>query len=206
MKDNNVLAKKIKILYVVVIGLIMLVMGIFFYYQSKYNELKEVTYAHTQESIYLSKKINQVIELNSLNTEDVKYDVNPSNWQEQYKKDNGMNFDIPKGWSKESVIIRKLADSLGAYTIVLNKSGSITFDDFTKELYNKIYKFAGRVESFKEGKGYYEIRSFKEATYNNMYYDYMTRDSNGVLSGPRIKVKLLDLKDTNQVKIEVNKY
>ena len=148
----------------------------------------------------------KIVELNHLDTENAKYYVNPTNWQEQYKKENGISLDIPKEWKIDSIVIRRMTDSFGEYTIILNKIGSVTFDDFARDLYNKMYDFAGLVESFKEGKGYYEIRSFNEATYNNMYYDYMTRDSEGVLSGPKIKVKLINLEETNQVKIEVNKF
>jgi hypothetical protein len=39
-----------------------------------------------------------------------------------------------------------------------------------------------------------------------MYYDYIKTLSDGVTGGPKIKIKLLYLEDTNQIKMEINKF
>ena len=39
-----------------------------------------------------------------------------------------------------------------------------------------------------------------------MYYDYMKTLSDGSTGGPKVKVKILYLEETNQIQIEVNKF
>ncbi len=47
--------------------------------------------------------------------------------------------------------------------------------------------------------------SFSEATYNNMYYDYMKTMEDGSTGGPKVKIKVLE-EENNKVRIEINKF
>ena len=68
-------------------------------------------------------------------------------------------------------------------------------------------EFQDEVLSFKDGKGYYEIKSFSETTYNNIYYDFHDKRYEDYEStSTRNKIKIVYLENTNQVKIEINKY
>ena len=205
MKDTSILMKKIKMLYVVIIGLIMLLGGMFYYFQNKFDKLTEQTNINKSLSTFAYNLLDNVISLNGLKTENFEYVNNPKNWNNILKSKTGLSLDIPKGWKLDNVSMKKTHDEVSSFTITLNKSNGTTFNDFVKDMYKKIYAISGLVESFKEGRGYYEIKSFSEATYNNMYYDYMTI-IDGITQGPKVKVKLTDLKDKNQVKVEISNF
>ena len=156
-------------------------------------------------STFAYNLLDNVISLNGLKTENFEYVNNPKDWNNTLKSKTGLSLDIPKGWKLDNVSMKKTHDEVSSFTIILNKSNGTTFNDFVKDMYKKIYAISGLVESFKEGRGYYEIKSFSEATYNNMYYDYMTI-IDGITQGPKVKVKLTDLKDKNQVKVEISNF
>ena len=205
MKDTNILIKKIKMLYVIVIGLIMLLGGMFYYFQNKFDKLTEQTNINKSLSTFAYNLLDNVISLNGLKTENFEYVNNPKDWNNTLKSKTGLSLDIPKGWKLDNVSMKKTHDEVSSFIITLNKSNDITFNDFVKDMYKKIYAISGLVESFKEGRGYYEIKSFSEATYNNMYYDYMTI-IDGITQGPKVKVKVTDLEDKNQVKVEISNF
>lgn len=210
MKENSDL-KKVRILYVVVIGLIFLMAGMFWYFNNKIELVQKHAEANSEMSIAINKRINKLAELNYLDSESYNYLVDPSDWEKTLKDQTGLSIDIPDSWKLDKVIVRKEKDKkkeyeyLDEYFIFLTKSNEVSFNEFVDELFKKIRdSFEGDVLSFDDEKKYYEINSFSEATYNNMYYDYVTYQKDGSYGGPRIKVKVVD--GEKQVKIEVNKF
>ncbi len=215
MAKNN--QKKDKVLYTIIIGLVVLMIGMFCYFQSKINKYQEYVEGSSNAIVTMLKKISNVIELNYLDTDNFKYLVNPNNWEESLKNETALDLNNLGDYQIDKVIVRKYTnaseDDLNEYTIYLNMLNNKTFNDFTSLMYQKINEIfvitnndTSKVESFKEGRGYYDISSFEEATYNNMYYDYMKTLSDGTTGGPKIKVKILYLEETNQIKMEINKF
>ena len=210
MKENSDL-KKVRVLYVLVIGLKILISGMLYYIQKRLDSVEKHAEANSKMAITLFQRLNNVIELNYLDTDNYQYLVNPKDWEDSLKKQTGLSLDIPNSWTLEKIIVRvennKKNDSnnLDEYYIFLTKSETVSFKEFVDNLYNQIHdNFEGEVLSFSDEKKYYAIKSFSEATYNNMYYDYVTYQSDGSYGGPRIKVKVLD--DESGVKIEINKF
>ena len=215
MAKNN--QKKDKVLYTIIIGLVVLMIGMFCYFQSKINKYQEYVEGSSNAIVTMLKKISNVIELNYLDTDNFKYLVNPNNWEESLKNETALDLNNLGDYQIDKVIVRKYTnaseDDLNEYTIYLNMLNNKAFNDFTSLMYQKINEIfvitnndTSKVESFKEGRGYYDISSFEEATYNNMYYDYMKTLSDGTTGGPKIKVKILYLEETNQIKMEINKF
>ena len=216
MKKNNE-RKKDKNLYGVITLLIVLMVGMFFYFQSKLKDQEEHLRINSEMSIALFKRMNSVIELNYLDSDLYKYLINPTNWQETLKKECALNLDDLENYQIEKILLRQRTemteDDLSEWTIIFNVGDGSSFNDFTKLMYQKISDIlvltgndTSKVESFNERKGYYDINSFEEATYNNMYYDYMKKLSDGSTGGPKVKIKILYLEDTNQIKMEINKF
>ena len=215
MKKNNI--KKDKVLYLIIIILICLMIGMFIYFKNRLDIVQKHTESNMEMSIAIFKRLNKTIELNYLDTDNFKYLVNPNNWNELLKEETALSIDDLENFKIDKVIIKqrndKSIDDVSEYTIIINMLGSSTFNDFTNLMYQKMNAIlvetqndTSKVESFKEGKGYYEISSFEEATYNNMYYDYMKTLSDGTTGGPKVKVKILYLEETNQIKMEINKF
>lgn len=209
------LNKKTCVLYIIIITLVVMVVGCIIYMNCRINELSDRLEINNKVSIYTSTKLNEVIKLNKLNTNECKYIFNSDHWEELLSSNSGgFKIVIPDNWQLDTVEIynckfNQSDEPLYEFTITLNVGGTITFNEFTKELYNQIKSldYNDIVQSFNKDKGgYYEIASFEEATYNNMYYDYITVNNNGEEEGPRTKIKVLYLENENQVKIEVNKY
>ena len=209
--------RNVKFLYGVIICLFGLIIGIFFFFQRKLNIIQKDIENNYKMSITGFKRLTNVIELNYLDTENFKYLVNPSNWSETLKRETLLNFDDLENFQVEKVIVRQEnemgPDDLSEFIITMNILNNSSFKDFTDLMYQKINKIlvitdndTSKVESFKEGRGYYDINLFEEATYNNMYYDYMKTMSDGSIGGPKIKVKILYMEETNQIKIEINKF
>lgn len=207
----------VKFLYGVIICLFGLIIGLFFFFQRKLNIIQKDIENNYKMSITGFKRLTNVIELNYLDTENFKYLVNSSNWSETLKRETLLNFDDLENFQVEKVIVRQEnemgPDDLSEFIITMNILNNSSFKDFTDLMYQKINKIlvitdndTSKVESFKEGRGYYDINSFEEATYNNMYYDYMKTMSDGSIGGPKIKVKILYMEETNQIKIEINKF
>ena len=216
MVENKDL-KKVRLLYVVVFGLIILVLGIFFYFNNKIENLQKHAESNSILSVNLLKRINKIVELNHLDTENYKYLINPSNWEEILKKETGMTLSDLNNYKIDKVIVRESTDKESnvdhEFEITIKFLNNSPFNEFTSLIYQKMINIfeetnndTSKVESFKEGKGYYDINSFDEATYNNMYYDYMLTREDGTTSGPKVKVKILYLEETNQIKMEINKF
>ncbi len=215
MKKNNL--KKDKLLYIVIICLIATMIGMFCYFESKFKNQEEHLRANSNISIALFKRLNSVIELNYLDSDLYKYLINPSNWKEILKKECALSLDDLDNYPIEKILLKqrtdKTDDDLSEWTIIFNIGDDVSFNDFTKLMYQKISDIlvltdndTSKVESFKEGRGYYDINSFEEATYNNMYYDYMKTMSDGSTGGPKVKIKIIYLEETNQIKMEINKF
>ena len=208
MEENKDL-KKVRMLYVIIFGLILLILGEFYYFQNKFSEYNNVAEGQANAIIHTSKRINKLVEINHLDEENYKYLVNPNNWNEDLNEQIGMSLDIPENWKIDEVLVKrynnKTKDDLDEFTITLIKSDDYSFTEFTTALYKKIYTTFGEVYSFNDKDKYYEILSFSEATYNNMYYDYMKTMEDGTTGGPKVKIKVLD-QENNKVQIEINKF
>lgn len=214
---ENKYQEKVKFLYIIVCVLLVLMIGMFIYFQSKIKEHDNNFNASGNMTMALFKRINSVIELNNLDSDLYKYIINPSDWKEILKKECALTLDDLDDYTIEKILLKQknemTGDDLSEWTITFNISDDGSFDYFTKLIYQKIsdilvmtHNDTSKVESFKEGRGYYDINSFSEATYNNMYYDYIKTMSDGSTGGPKIKIKLLYLEDTNQIKMEINKF
>ena len=215
MKKSDL--KKDKILYGVIIGLVVAIIIMFVHFQKRINNLEENAEASVNVSLALIKRLNNVIQLNYLNTDNQKYLINPDNWEETLERETALNFSDLDNYKIDKVIVRQhtdmTEDDLSEFTIIINIPSDSSFNDFTNKMYHKINEIfvktdndTSKVESFKEGRGYYDIESFEEATYNNMYYDYMKPMRDGSTGGPKVKVKILYLEETNQIKMEINKF
>ena len=201
------LKRRIKILLAVIVVLVFFIIGGITYFNQEIDNMKKDSLSRVESMFGILKKVNKVIELNRLNTEEFTYYINPSDWEDTLKKETGLTLEIPNNWTKNEVVVRKdnNDESLSVFEITLDIKGNIVFNDFVDTLYKKLKNEFETVESFKEGKGYYEINSFSEATYNNMYYDYVTTLEDGSTGGPKVKIKLLEL-EKNKIKIEINKF
>ena len=204
-------------MYVVIIALIVLIIGIFVYFNKKINNLNNHSEMNSQMIINVAQRINKMVELNYLDDGNYKYLINPKNWKELLKKETALDLNDLAKYQIDNVIVRQKKDmqedDLSEYTVLINIMDDASFNDFTKLMYQKINNVliytgndTSKVESFKEGRGYYDIASFEEATYNNMYYDYMKKLSDGSTGGPKVKIKILYLEETNQIKMEINKF
>ena len=201
------LKRRIKILLAVIVVLVFFIIGGITYFNQEIDNMKKDSLSRVESMFGILKKVNKVIELNRLNTEEFTYYINPSDWEDTLKKETGLTLEIPNNWTKNEVVVRKdnNDESLSVFEITLDIKGNIVFNDFVDTLYKKLKNEFETVESFTEGKGYYEINSFSEATYNNMYYDYVTTLEDGSTGGPKVKIKLLEL-EKNKIKIEINKF
>ena len=209
--------KKDKILYGLIIGLVVIIVFMFNYFQKKIDSLEESADVGVKVSMAINKRLNNVIQLNYLNTDNQKYLINPIDWKETLEWETALNLSDLENYQVDKVIVRQYNEigenDLSEFTIIINIPGDSSFNDFTNIMYQKINEIfvktnndTSKVESFKEGRGYYDIESFEEATYNNMYYDYMKPMSDGSTGGPKVKVKILYLEETNQIKMEINKF
>ena len=206
MEENKDL-KKVRLLYFIVIGLIILVIFIFYYFNNKIKVLENNAEQSAQMIVNTAVRVTKMSELNYLDTERFTFLTNPKDWEKDLEKEIGMTIDVPDTWKFDKVVIRKSIEDndYDYFIITMIKSDNYSFDNFVNDLYNKIHDKFGEVDSFKEGRGYYEINSFSEATYNNMYYDYITTNEEGIETGTKPKIKILDQED-NIVKIEINKF
>ena len=215
MKKNNL--NKGNRLYIVIVGLLVLMIGMFVYFQKRLNELQKHAETNSEIAINIYKKLNNTIELNYLSTDNYKYLINPSDWKETLKSETALNLDDLGIFKINKVIMRKNnnmeSGDLNEYTITIDIPSGASFKEFTDLMYKKINDIlilsdndTSKVESFKEGRGYYDINSFEEATYNNMYYDYIKTLSDGTIGGPKVKVTILYLEETNQITMEINKF
>lgn len=214
MVENKDL-KKVRLLYVVVIGLIMVIIAMFFYFNNKIDILQKHADSNSTMSINIFKRLNEIVELNQLDTANYRYLVNPSNWEEILKNETAMTLNDLNNYKISEVVVKEDTDLTvdHEFVITINILKNGTFNDFTSLMYQKMINIfketnndTSKVESFKEGRGYYDIDSFEEATYNNMYYDYMKTMEDGSTGGPKVKVKILYLEETNQIKMEINKF
>ncbi len=206
MEENKDL-KKVRLLYFIVIGLIILVIVIFYYFNNKIKVLENNAEQSAQMIVNTAVRVTKMSELNYLDTERFTFLTNPKNWEKDLEKEIGMTIDVPESWKFDKVVIRKSIEDndYDYFIITMIKSDNYSFDNFVNDLYNKIQDKFCEVFSFKEGRVYYEIKSFSEATYNNMYYDYITTSEAGIETGTKPKIKILDQED-NIVKIEINKF
>lgn len=207
MEENKDL-KKVRLLYFIVISLIILILGIFYYFNNKISVLENYVEQNSQMIVNTAVRISKLSELNYLDTERFIYLTNPKDWEKDLEKQIGMTIDVPDTWRLDKVIVRKYVeneDSTDQFIITMIKSDNYSFNEFTTDLYKKIHDKFGEVDSFKEGKGYYEINSFSEATYNNMYYDYITMNEEGIETGTKPKIKIFE-QEENIIKIEINKF
>jgi hypothetical protein len=188
----------------------------FAYFQNKLKDHEEQLRVNQEMSVALFKRINSVIELNYLDSDLYKYLVNPTDWIDTLKKEIALDLHELGNYKVEKVLVKQKTtmteDDLSEWTIILNMDDKTSFTDFTKLIYQKIKDVliltnndTSQVESFKEGRGYYDINSFEEATYNNMYYDYMKTMGDGSTGGPKVKIKVLE-EENNKVRIEINKF
>ena len=156
-------------------------------------------------------RMNDIIERNNLDTKDYFFLINQDSWQELLTKETGLI--IPNNWEISYTKIKRYTNekSQSEFTLIIDLDDKLTFDEVADTLYSKalsLSEYDMPLRSFDDVKKFYDINSFSEATYNNMYYDYPTDyDNEGrTTSTNLIKLKLLHLKDKNQAKLEVNNY
>ena len=183
--------------FCVLLGIVFILWLVIFNYEvkdlnNKINLLSEINIANT-------KKVNSIIELNDLDTDQYHLIFNSESILEEIKNATKLDINIPNDWQINSSKIKVYNnDSSKEFTLIINK-GQTSFDNFTKSIYDNIKSIDdnGIVQSF--NKRYYEINSFNEATYNNMYFDVL-EDKNISI---RHKIKITNL-DKKEVKIEID--
>ena len=183
--------------FCVLLGIVFILWLVIFNYEvkdlnNKINLLSEINIANT-------KKVNSIIELNDLDTDQYHLIFNSESILEEIKNATKLVINIPNDWQINSSKIKVYNnDSSKEFTLIINK-GQTSFDNFTKSIYDNIKSIDdnGIVQSF--NKRYYEINSFNEATYNNMYFDVL-EDKNISI---RHKIKITNL-DKKEVKIEID--
>ena len=172
----------------------------------------------TISNIILNKKIDELdrkigATYLKINSESNYYEIydEDNNWQDLIKERTGLEIKLPKDWHLVSKYMKiyKNEDIADEFRIVLFMDGEYTFEDFTNEIFNQAIVIANdfsesKVMSWRDTpkKGYYEVKSFSETTYGNIYYDRVTE--NDKTSSLRHKVKMI--KNNNKLIMEINKY
>ena len=119
---------------------------------------------------------------------------NDPKWATVLAEKTTLSFDFPEEWFvahtyAEYCKNREYFCGDEKYEIIFNNVTEESFNEFTEELRLRLKELDANniVQSFKESTGYYEIASFDEAAFGNMYFDEMPRGSSAT---PRHKVKL----------------
>ncbi len=195
-----------KNLFSIILLIIIIVQTI--YYNYRFENIRTSMYGLINGAVNLAERLDTVISLNNLEHYNYVIITDEAEWKPLLKEETGLT--IPDNWKISDVKVKKYREhkKSSEFTLIFDLDDELSFDDMANGLYNKIEELSfdgDPILSF--NKRYYEIKSFDEATYNNMYYDYIEEDSEtGTYGGPRIKLKLLYLEDTNQAKLEVNIY
>ena len=109
MVENKDL-KKVRLLYVVVIGLIMVIIAMFFYFNNKIDILQKHAESNSTMSINIFKRLNEIVELNQLDTANYRYLVNPSNWEEILKNETAMTLNDLNNYKISEVVVKEDTD------------------------------------------------------------------------------------------------
>ncbi len=119
---------------------------------------------------------------------------NDASWEEVLAKRTTLEFNIPENW----IVAHTYAEycknkeyfcGYERYEMTFSNVGDESFKEFAEHLRLRLKELDANniVQSFKESTGYYEIASFDEAAFGNMYFDEIPRGSSAT---PRHKVKL----------------
>lgn len=128
------------------------------------------------------------------------------------KENLALELSLPDGVTYVSALadLNKYEKDLNNYTIVVDLNNT-DFNEFGNHLYDILYDLVSfkelGVQSFKEEPGYYTIKCFEDATYNNMYFDVddiLIDESADENASFRNKMKLQYNKADNQVTILIN--
>lgn len=94
-------------MYVVIIALIVLIIGIFVYFNKKINNLNNHSEMNSQMIINVAQRINKMVELNYLDDGNYKYLINPKNWKELLKKETALDLNDLANYQIDNVIVRQ---------------------------------------------------------------------------------------------------
>ena len=195
--------------YNVLLLLVVLVIISIIYTNYRISKINTLYNQSFKTLFNLEKDFNSIIKINKLDTEKCKFLIDSEEWEKKLSDNTGgLTINIPDGWSiiKTEILACKYHDEpTNEFEMYLNMGGDTTFNDFTNLIFKEISVLGDEVMSFKENTGYYTIHSFEEATYNNMYYDYLVPSKSGLEEKIRTKIKILNL-GNETVKIEINKF
>ena len=146
-------------------------------------------------------------EVRPLTLEEPKVLIDDDSWADLLFEKTKLSFEIPENWEilDSYVEYYENDDFETAFEITFGVDDETSYKSFANMLFNKIKELDefNIVQSFDEDEGYYEINSFDEAAYNNMYYD---GSPNELGEGMRHKVEIEYDEDAEEVVLSIDMY